>query len=59
LRPDGYTDLQGRGVISTIDGNEKASYTYMAIGQMEYSEIMELYFSTQTLLVSSLVLMAL
>ncbi|HYA84476.1 MAG TPA: hypothetical protein VEH06_13670 [Candidatus Bathyarchaeia archaeon] len=39
LRPDGYSDLHGKGVITTIDGREKASYTYMAIGHADANGI--------------------
>jgi hypothetical protein len=36
--PDGYTDLHGKRVITTIDG-EKAPYTYMAIGHADANGI--------------------
>jgi hypothetical protein len=38
-RPDGYSDLHGKGVITTIDDREKASYTYMAIGHADANGI--------------------
>jgi hypothetical protein len=32
LRPNGYSDILGKAVITTIDGTEKGSYTFKSIG---------------------------
>ena len=35
LRPNGYSDIIGKAVITTIDGNEKGSYTFRSIGHAD------------------------
>ena len=35
LRPNGYSDILGKAVITTIDGTEKGSYTFKSIGHAD------------------------
>src|SRR5438067_78716 len=35
LRPNGYSDILGKAVITTIDGTEKGSYTFNSIGHAD------------------------
>jgi hypothetical protein len=35
LRPNGYSDILGKAVITTIDGSEKGSYTFKSIGHAD------------------------
>jgi len=35
LRPNGYSDILGKAVITTIDGSEKGSYTFNSIGHAD------------------------